>query len=329
MEKNLSHNIKVIIHSGAWVTNIGNAFIHFGAKALIKEALPNSIVGFASGMPRWFFRDAMSFSLKRNKFFKKKKTIKHYPTGSVMDNAIDLTGEIDSDLLIITGMTLCEEFIEISGPPLRNATKSGTKVLFLGAGGSKYTNEEKMKVVEFFNEIKPIGLITRDRETYSLYKNEANNTFDGIDCGFFVYKEFSPMRLRIPNYVVSTFDKIPEPKIDLMGRTLIRSHHTCWRPIPTNYVNQESTLISDLPEDYLNLYANADEVHSDRVHACVAALAYGRPARFYNTTPRASLFKSLEIDDINRKLITIEPELILEKQSKQLNYLKKCLENFL
>jgi len=58
----------------------------------------------------------------------------------------------------------------------------------------------------------------------------------------------------------------------------------------------ENVFVSDLVTDYLFLYANADVVRSDRIHACLPALTYGNRAQFYFDTPRANLFDRVPID---------------------------------
>jgi len=61
--------------------------------------------------------------------------------------------------------------------------------------------------------------------------------------------------------------------------------------------SRRRTSVSDLVTDYLFLYANADVVRSDRIHACPPALTYGNcRAQFYFDTPRANLFDRVLID---------------------------------
>lgn len=51
--------------------------------------------------------------------------------------------------------------------------------------------------------------------------------------------------------------------------------------------------VSDNIRDYLFMYSNANEVHADRIHACVPALVYGGKIKFYYDTPRGRLFDGL------------------------------------
>lgn len=74
------------------------------------------------------------------------------------------------------------------------------------------------------------------------------------------------------------------------GLNVIRTKNTCFEPSRKKYYGN-NIYLSDTPEDYLNIYANAEAVFSDRVHTCVGALAQGIPAMFMGNTPRANLFK--------------------------------------
>ena len=53
--------------------------------------------------------------------------------------------------------------------------------------------------------------------------------------------------------------------------------------------------------DYLCVFFNTEETHSDRAHACIPTLAFGKPAKLYIDTPRAALF-----DQINAGRVTNE-----------------------
>ena len=77
------------------------------------------------------------------------------------------------------------------------------------------------------------------------------------------------------------------------------------------------------------LYSNAKEVHSDRVHACVAALAYGIPARFYYDTPRAGLFDKVLKEDISKKVTTIDQDKIRREKERQILALREAVDEMI
>ena len=153
------------------------------------------------------------------------------------------------------------------------------------------------------------------------------NSYSGIDCGFFLGDAYAPPRLVLPEYFAVAFDAGPEPDFESCGRTVIRAHHSMMTYSAIEWVKGECTLISDLPYDYLALYAQAAEVHSDRVHACVAALAYSRPARLYSSTPRGRLFDSIGASGIRDGLVRVDPAALEAQKTAQVDYVRSLIEN--
>lgn len=107
------------------------------------------------------------------------------------------------------------------------------------------------------------------------------------------------------------------------GLKIIRTKNTCFEPPRRRYYGN-NVYLSDTPEDYLNIYANAEAVFSDRVHTCVGALAQGSTAMFMGNTPRANLFRRVtgeKYGDIFREPISIATsDLDMEREN-----LRNCL----
>lgn len=303
--------LRILYYGAGWPTNIGNAFIDLGAMSILRAAAPNAQISFASEMPRWFFGQSAT-----------------RPCGahnqSNMDKALDIASVTDCDLVVIAGMAMCEEFVRVNGPSLLTLSHRGVPVLLLGTGGLTYSEKEITIFNEFLKELKPIGFISRDDWSHETFAATVPNSHKGIDCAFFLPEAYKPFPLLMPAYVVATFDSVREPDLDLCNQQLIRAHHECWF-IPNQHFSTNNTLISDIPYDYLTLYANAEEVHTDRVHACVAALAYGRKAKFYHPTPRGSLFSAVGAEEIRDKLLQLDIHLLEEKKMVQIKLVKKLL----
>ena len=85
--------------------------------------------------------------------------------------------------------------------------------------------------------------------------------------------------------------------------------------------------MSDIPDDYLNLYANTYGVYSNRVHACIATLAFGNRAMHFSKSPRAYLFDRLGVKNIRKELVKLDPDMLLQEKESQLSFLKKIFEN--
>lgn len=91
---------------------------------------------------------------------------------------------------------------------------------------------------------------------------------------FFISDYFKTTELSLGNFDVHTFDKIIDSIKSNKNNLIIRTHHSPWYA-HRKYLKENNTLISECPDNYLNLYANAAVMYSDRVHACVAVLAFG------------------------------------------------------
>ena len=139
---------------------------------------------------------------------------------------------------------------------------------------------------------------------------------------------FNPTPLNIGRFEVHTFDKIPDPIKSSTVDKVIRAHHSAWG-IRNSYFKEENTLISDRPEDYLNLYASAEITHSDRVHACVAALAFGKKCRLYYETRRAQLFNEvgININKIMEDVVSVDQKELTKKKKAQISFLSSVIKN--
>jgi hypothetical protein len=313
----LNEKLNILYYGAGWPTNIGNAFIDLGSMELIRTAIPDSNIFFASEMPRWFFEYCpFDKSLIGNRFKK-----------SRINNALDIASVTNCDLVVLSGMAMCEEFIKINGPTLEKISKNNIPILFVGTGAEVYTEKEKKAIQNFYKKINLLGFISRDDNSYDLFSDSFPVSEKGIDCGFFVADAYQPAKLNMPSFIAVTFDSIPEPTILVQSNNIIRAHHNTLLDIPKNSIKQKETLISDIPHDYLTLYANSVETHSDRVHACVAALSYGVPTKFYSNSPRGALFKAVGASNIKEKSIKLDPHEFELKKGKMIATVEKMISS--
>ncbi|MEI6701943.1 MAG: polysaccharide pyruvyl transferase family protein [Deltaproteobacteria bacterium] len=328
--------MKITYYGGAWPTNIGNAFIDLGAMAILKAALPTATVTFCGEMPRWFFdRGLMPVSQPNPKSLFQRLLGRVFSSNiskaqieapdviqANMNKALDIGEFTACDMVVFSGMAMCQEFIDVNGPTILNLAKRGVKVFLLGTGAEHYTPEERISFRDFLKNINPIGFISRDRPSFDMFADCVERSYDGIDCGFFTPEAFEAPELLHPPYIAISFDSGPEPIIHSNGRAILRAHHDLWGRISRDWVTPK-TLISDLPYDYLSLYANAQEIHSDRVHACVAGLAYGNAARLYSPTPRGALFDSVGAHTVRDGLVKLDMATFAAAKEKQIGIVRE------
>ena len=317
--------MKIAFYAGSWPQNIGNAFFDFGAEAITKKAFTGSDFYRTGGAVHWMFNNSR-YSRRGKRISQIRSLTQHKP--KINGNSIEIAGLIDADLVVFAGMSMCEEFVLHNGPTLKAAAKNGAKIIGLGAGASRYTYQEAAAFGDFFSELPNAAIITRDDDTFDMFKNRIGNIQRGIDCAFFLPDYFAAPRLISDKYNVLTFDFGSEPAEALSTDVQIfRTHHDLWGPLPDRYTNKPRTLVSDVPEDYLSLYANCEVTFSDRVHACIASLSSGNQARLYSSTPRKSLFTSVGVEEISHRQVRLEMDRLTELKMNQIEALKKVVES--
>lgn len=296
--------MKILILNGCWTPNIGNAFVNLGTEQIVKKAFGEcEIVYSADVANKWFFAQ---------------NTI----GGSYSKNSFNISKYMDIDLVVWGGMILTKYNFELAQDIFMEFSNREIPILFLGAGADEYSSEEAEYVATCLKQLKYVGIITRDDTTYKLlgkYEYLKWRIVDGIDAAFFVSECVIP-KLDIDRYDVECFDRIVAPYIDHEGKKIIFSHHDCNGKLPTRYINQKDTLISELPYDYLTIYKNVDTTYAERVHACIATLAFGNKAMLFSNTVRADLFDKVLNEGsqkIRRKPIFVD-KVKLDKEKKRM-----------
>ena len=319
-------SVHITYLGGGWPTNIGNAFIDLGSIYSLKKACPNSIIHFISDISGSEFE---------------------WHTGSI-NNCFMLTSKIQADYLVLSGTLLSRGFINRNGREIMQLLKSNEniKIIINGGGGSDYSKTEVSAVQKFLGDINPHAFISRDSVTFQNYQHCALYSHDGIDCGFFVSDCFTPAKLSLPEFIVLNFDDISKEKYvpKQADKMIIRTQHSVpTESLPTRlipiynrlisifssrlrYFYMPNTLISDIPDDYLNLYANTKATYSTRVHACVATLAFCNPAMLFAKTPRANLFDKVGASSIKEKLTYADMQKMSDEKSKHIKFLSKVIE---
>ncbi|NQE05804.1 hypothetical protein C5S32_08030 [ANME-1 cluster archaeon GoMg1] len=315
----------IVQMGGAWPINIGNAFIELGSIYTIKKALGDCNVVLCSSLPKCFLsRGALSTPVRILDFSITDKT----------SNLFDIREAIKADYVVFSDATLTENWMKLCFPDKLLKKNKDTKIIINGGGGGSYTEREIEIVRDYFKKMNLCAFISRDVKAFRAYEGIAEHSFNGIDCGFFVNNYFAPPTLDLPRYITLTFDKKKEPKLKNEKRTIIRTHHWCWSESGflkrviyyKGGFNKKNTLISDLPQDYLVVYANTEETHSDRVHACVPTLAFGKPAKLYSDTRRALLFDRVNAGSIKSQLTYPDTKKIEKEKERQIRFLSEILD---
>ncbi|MCT4616230.1 MAG: polysaccharide pyruvyl transferase family protein [Marinifilaceae bacterium] len=311
--------MKIGYIGGYWVTNIGNSFYDIGIMHLLKEIVGEDKVFMVPDLASLFW------NVKNN-----------------YEPIVDL----DLDLILFGGPVLgkflfpYEQILKKINPKV--------KIGFISAGCSDYTEEEKLKVLDFLKcYMDRISFIcTRDSKTYNLYKDSNFPVFDGVCGSMFLNDAVSVPKLN-KDYFVFNFSYRTEPYIDiksnnielrkkslftkfqtsLQGFEIVRTNHFLFTWIKYFLFNRPNIYYSDIPYGYFSIYKNAKTVFSDRVHTCAATLILGNKAMYIKGTKRShdgrnNLFKRIGVSEIYDKPVALNFEYINKEKEKMVNFLK-------
>lgn len=350
---------RVAVVSGQWGQNVGNAFFNIGGMYVMESVFGKGNVAF--------FQDQPNYRTLHNKF-------KGNP-----DSYVDFATHLDIDYIVLQGPVL-NSWMRLSWEKaFKSFKKNGVKVILHSCAFFKFTRTEIETVKSFLEEYPPYLISTRDSRSYDLLRGWIPEVpkYDGIDAGFFVNKVVKPFEVRSEHkYMVSNFDRYPEPKISLSEENIAHenvkkiefngakidldipkflkftSHKSKiwsyfgdlldWRVLPEQFeglkivrpehrffphmthkiYRQSNSFASDEPWTYLHVYANTQLTLSDRVHACVATLAYGKPAMLFTPSPRRALFERVGARDIFDSVVELDINALNEEQIKQIDWIR-------
>lgn len=337
--------MKIGLFTSVFFNNIGNGFIDLGAEETLKTAMPkdaeivklSQCANFAASL-------GFSFMIKENMVVRWlwDHVVQHFEK-QIHDRTYNAISTLDVfspakiakfDYLILPGCILTDAFFTIYGKFLEEKVRQGCKFIFLGASGNYYTEKEVSIVKQWLTKLKPYAIMFRDSVAYKHYSEFSENVYNGIDNVFFVN------RLNVPKtettmdpFVVLNFD-IPKNNIfkweleQKYGKEhIIYTDHKPYPYIKVSKLAKKNVMCSDYPLDYLFLYRNVTETHSDRVHACIPTLSFGNKAQLYSDSPRIVLFENVGIDvkEMKTKPISLDKDYLKDLQDKQIAFLKDLL----
>ncbi|MDF9744127.1 polysaccharide pyruvyl transferase family protein [Natrinema salsiterrestre] len=321
-----------------WTTNIGNGFIDYGARAMLENAFPDAEIVETGGYPNHASDTAALWGGTRKlaRMTGYDRSTYESPTHPLRRNTVHISELIDADLAVLPGCVLSRPTFRKYFDTLRQLRERDVPIVVVGGGGEKYDDDERRYVEAVFDALDIDVLLTRDRTAYEEYGDLVEYLYDGIDCSLFLGDRHRPPEANRA-FDVHTFDKEEEPDVG-GSRTVIRPDHAPFDEpyhfpvgerarelvgLETPPFEVENAFVSDLVTDYLFLYANADVVRSDRIHACLPALTYGNRAQFYFETPRANLFDRVPIDgDVTSEPVRFDMDALEREKEAQVEALE-------
>lgn len=180
-----------------------------------------------------------------------------------------------------------------------------------------------------FDQYPEPNMTVSDKELSSSALKRADNSFDALGRHWALQQPGLLKKFAAAGqwqcYLGARMDmrSLPE-QID--GLTVMRPEHRFNPHVTWKVYRQPGAIASDEPYTYFSIYAGTELTISDRVHACVATLAAGKPAFFCHPTPRAHLFERLGLEDIRKHPVVLDPKQLHDEQESELAFLRNAKE---
>jgi len=355
----------IIVTTGTWSTNIGNAFFQLGAHYIVSQA--------ACNRPTCLLTDQAGYWQ-----YGKKREPGH---------SAHLLDHVDAQYVVLSGSLLTYSFPELWRRSFKIMKDRGTHIVLLGVGQFDYSERETSLCRELLREYPPHILVSRDSVTYANFGDLAVHSYDGIDNAYFLPLAYPKIDLDYPPFIVLNFDKGPEPicvlketngepvwgrpgysscrvpfdsqvldihfprhkqlagdcfgkyygyvtgvtglkkaKQERLGKyLLLRTDHQTNPLCHRKLYYGPGAFAMDVPYGYFALYGNARMTLSDRIHACVVTMAYGGTAMLFSKSPRAQIIERVGAATIFQRPTTLDLNVLDELRTREIAFVKSVL----
>ncbi len=106
---------------------------------------------------------------------------------------------------------------------------------------------------------------------------------------------------------------------------VVRTDHRSNPIFPRKTFRYPNTMVNDTPYPYFEIYGNAALTLSNRLHACVIALSYGKPAMLFSESPRIRLLERLNLVDITKHPVILDQKLLEKEKNSLIDFIQKHL----
>ncbi|MFC1977610.1 polysaccharide pyruvyl transferase family protein [Chloroflexota bacterium] len=332
----------VIVYAGGfWATNIGNAFYNLGLLHILQKSNPQADIHLLSDQSGWFWQEGGKNPSNDLNYLQYIRPDFLVLAGPLINRQFINIWEPTLKILFNKGVKLallsvgCMQYDDDEKKVMGEFFSRYPPHILISRDQYTYDNYKQFAIqaysgicAAFFmpDAYKPVKT---DLENYLVFNFDSitepefsivssqNNISNSLELNGIQLqtKRKGKLNLGSRNYPTT-----------LNGYKIVRTVHSC---IPLFSLartkllfKKKNTFVSDIPFGYLNLYANTQGTFSDRVHACVATLAYGNPAMLFSESPRSHLFDRLNLDEIrDRPVILSKDKLDIEKE-KEIDFLR-------
>lgn len=309
--------MKILYYDNCWFTNVGESFVDIGAIEMIKKIFPGAQIANISNMSCYYVPPIKS----KMSLVKKRKSI---------DNQYELLDTLrflEFDVLVLAGMFMSEGHLQGKVSEfVRRTARAGKKIIFLGLGEESGINDNSINLYkEYLEYVCPVLVATRDKKTYEHLRGGNYPLIQGLDAAFWVRDGYDPRGFSKEKYDIVSYCRTDEPAIfsKQWKYPIIRVWHMQWEA--QNHVFANKTFISDIPFDYITLYANAHRVYTDLVHATIISLQFGKKVDYSFFDNRSDAFNDIECIQREGKTIFIDESDLERIKEQEINLIKEFL----
>jgi hypothetical protein len=138
-----------------------------------------------------------------------------------------------------------------------------------------------------------------------------------------IYKNLA-LKGKVESYIGALFDfrKLPSK---IGPYNVIRTEHRFNPYVRSKIYRHPNAIVSDEPYTYFTIYAGSSLTLSDRVHACVITLAYGKLAMLFSPSPRTYLFDRLGLSSIRSSPTLLDKNKLAKEKQDEIDFLKSAV----
>ncbi|PKM82462.1 MAG: hypothetical protein CVU89_05515 [Firmicutes bacterium HGW-Firmicutes-14] len=348
----MKKKIKILYYGSCWPTNIGNAFVNLGAINSIKLALGEDV-------DIYHFGGLSSFLFRKHNYPQNNLNISDYTYFDyvVIGGMTQCVENFEAAEIILNNFLKNGTKIIISGggaglyndEEVQKVREWMKKIPIYGFISRDTYSYEKYSDLACYSldgidsaffisdnfiplplVISEFNVLNFDFKEEPVLKNvigedkrvkTSRNTFEKI------IKIGKRLVKKILGRDTSQEESYERITLDMDGRIVFRTHHVPWpTDTPEIQFQKKNTLISDLPSDYLSLYAQANTVYSERIHACIATLSFGNKAMLFGKkNPRLRMFERVGAGEIINKPVKVDMKLLDNLKKQQVEFLSNIL----
>jgi hypothetical protein len=106
---------------------------------------------------------------------------------------------------------------------------------------------------------------------------------------------------------------------------IVRTDHRPHPMLKRKTYRDSNVFVNDVPYGYLEIYSQAELTLTNRLHACVAALSYGKPAMLFSNSPRIRLLERLGLFDITKQPVYLDRKKLEHEKEGLMKFLQESI----